>query len=69
MINFASLFGSFNRGGNSAINDLLEKRGTTLEQLLDIDTFPNEYKSGNAKILELYKFEIKTVWTTLNIKN
>jgi len=52
MINFASLFGTFNRGGNSVINDLLEKRGTTLDQLLDVDTFPNEYKSGNSKILE-----------------
>jgi hypothetical protein len=53
MINFASLFGTFNRGGNSAINDLLEKKTTTLDQLLDIETFPNEYKSGNAKIVEL----------------
>ena len=53
MINFASLFGTFNRGGSSAINDLLEKKTTTLDQLLDIETFPNEYKSGNAKIVEL----------------
>lgn len=52
MINFASLFGSFSRGGNSLINDLLDKPDTTLEQLLDIESFPNEYKSGNNKILE-----------------
>lgn len=52
MINFASLFGSFSRGGNSAISELLERPETTLDQLLDIETFPNEYKSGNNKIIE-----------------
>lgn len=51
MINFASLFGSFNRGGNSAINDLLERSDTNLDQLLDIESFSNEYKSGNSRIL------------------
>lgn len=52
MINFASLFGNFNRGGNSAISELLEKPDASIENLLDIETFPNEYKSGNNKVLE-----------------
>jgi len=30
MINFASLFGSFTRGGNSAVSDLLDRPDTTL---------------------------------------
>ncbi len=41
MINFASLFGSFSRGGNSAINELIDKPDTSLDQLLDIESFPN----------------------------
>ncbi len=41
MINFASLFGTFSRGGNSVINDLLDRPETSLEQLLDVESFPN----------------------------
>jgi hypothetical protein len=31
MINFASLFGTFSRGGNSAIGDLIDRPETTLD--------------------------------------
>lgn len=50
MINFASLFGGFQRGSNSAVNDILDNPNANLEQLLDIESFSNEYKSGNNKI-------------------
>ena len=42
MINFASLFSQF-RGGSasSSINDLIDTPGTTLDRLLEEDSFVN----------------------------
>ena len=54
MINFASLFTNFRMGGgNSSINELLDAPTTTIDCLLDEDSFVNELKSGNNKITEL----------------
>jgi hypothetical protein len=52
MINFASLFGGFQRGNNSMVNDILDNPNASLDQLLDIESFSNEYKSGNNKITD-----------------
>lgn len=51
MINFASLFNQFRGGSNSPINDLIEQPDTDLDRLLDEDSFLNEYKSANAKVM------------------
>ena len=56
MINFASLFSQFRNTSNSAVTDLLEQPNVDLPRLLDEDSFVNEYKSGNAKLIELYFF-------------
>ena len=56
MINFASLFNQFRGGSSSPINDLIEQPETDLERLLDEDSFVNEYKSGNSKVMSLYPF-------------
>ena len=42
MINFASLFNQFRMGGgNSSINDLIDTPGTTLDRLLEEESFVN----------------------------
>ena len=51
MINFASLFSQFRGGSSSPINDLIDDPDTDLERLLDEDSFTNEYKSGNSKVM------------------
>ena len=53
MINFASLFNQFRGGSSSPVNDLIEQPETDLDRLLDEDTFVNEYKSGNSKVMSL----------------
>jgi hypothetical protein len=53
MINFASLFNNIGGRSNSAINDLIDQPNTNLESLLDEDSFLNEYKSGNHKLIGL----------------
>ena len=52
MINFTNLFGGFRGNTASVINDLLDDHNTKLDKLLDEDTFLNEYKSGNTKVME-----------------
>jgi hypothetical protein len=51
-MNFASLFNQYRAAANNAINDILNQGEITLEKLLDEDSFLNEYKSGNTKLLE-----------------
>ena len=51
MINFATLFNQFRTGTNSPINDLIDQPDTDLDRLLDEDSFVNEYKSGNSKVM------------------
>jgi len=52
MINFASLFNQFRSSSNNAVNDLLEQENVPLSKLIDEDSFINEYKSGNSKLIE-----------------
>ena len=52
MINFASLFSQFRNTSNSAISELLEQPNVDLPKLLDEDSFVNEYKSGNNKLMD-----------------
>jgi hypothetical protein len=52
MINFASLFNQFRMSGSS-IGDLIDSPNVTLDRLLDEDSFPNEFKSGNSKVQQL----------------
>lgn len=61
MINFASLFSQFRSGSNSLISELLEQPDTDLDRLLDEDTFPNEYKSGNNRVMSLYIFLLSSM--------
>lgn len=51
MINFASLFSQFRGGSSSPINDLIDQPDTDLDRLLNEDSFVNEYKSGNSKVM------------------
>lgn len=51
MINFASLFNQFRI--NNSISDLIDAPGTTLDKLLDEESFLNEFKSGNSKVQQL----------------
>lgn len=52
MINFASLFSQFRSNTGSAINELIDDPNTNIDRLLDEESFLNEYKSGNAKVME-----------------
>jgi hypothetical protein len=53
MLNFASLFSQFRSQSNSGLSDLLEQPSIKMGRLLDEDSFLNEYKSGNAKVMDL----------------
>ena len=53
MMNFASLFNQYRSAANNTINDILNQEEILIEKLLDEDSFLNEYKSGNTKLLEL----------------
>ena len=53
MLNFASLFNQFRSQSSNGLSDLLEQSSTTMGRLLEEDSFVNEYKSGNAKVVEL----------------
>lgn len=52
MINFASLFNQFRSSVNNVVNDLLDEDNVPLSKLIDEDSFMNEYKSGNNKLIE-----------------
>jgi hypothetical protein len=54
MINFASLFNQFRSQSSSGLAEMLEQPSTRMGKLLDEDSFLNEYKSGNSRLLELY---------------
>ena len=56
MINFASLFNQFRMSGSS-IGDLIDSPNISLDRLLDEDSFPNEFKSGNSKVQQFMKYD------------
>ena len=68
MINFASLFNQFRSQNNSGLNDLLEQSSTSIGRLLDEDSFINEYKSNNLKIIDLYLYS-HLVWPIRGISS
>lgn len=53
MLNFQSLFSQWKSSNNSGTIDLLSQSDITMGRLLDEDSFQSEYKSGNAKVMQL----------------
>lgn len=64
MMNFSSMFNQWRTQNNSGVTDLLSQPGVTMGRLLDEESFQGEYKSGNAKLTELYQ-ELYSAWSTL----
>lgn len=54
MLNFASLFNQWRTQNNNGVLDLLTMPNLDMGRLLDEESFQAEYKSGSAKIVELY---------------
>ena len=54
MLNFASLFNQWRTQNNNGVLDLLSQSNISMGRLLDEESFQGEYKSGSAKIAELY---------------
>ena len=54
MLNFQSLFSQWKSQNNSGTLELLSQPGISMGRLLDEDSFQGEYKTGNAKMMELY---------------
>lgn len=53
MLNFANLFNQFRSQASNGISDLLDQATVKMGRLLDEDSFMNEYKSANPRVVEL----------------